>query len=156
MAVVAERAFTSRSTLQKVEAGDANVSIGIYAAGYTSGTFVGEVSTGPRDAFVRRIDRFPSSLRFVPVKPCRVVDTRNALKNLQIPVDYRDAEEFRKFIAADTRMLDAAWIRSSIARAIGSASGERRVLLIRPASLARRRWLADPSVGTARRQPLPP
>ena len=32
MAVVAERAFTSRSTLQKVEAGDTSVSIGIYAA----------------------------------------------------------------------------------------------------------------------------
>lgn len=32
MAVVAERAFTSRSTLQRVEAGDARVSIGIYAA----------------------------------------------------------------------------------------------------------------------------
>lgn len=32
MAVVAERAFTSRSTLQKVEVGNANVSIGIYAA----------------------------------------------------------------------------------------------------------------------------
>ena len=32
MSVVAERAFTSRSTLQRVEAGDANVSIGIYAA----------------------------------------------------------------------------------------------------------------------------
>lgn len=32
MAVVAERAFTSRSTLKKVEAGNANVSIGIYAA----------------------------------------------------------------------------------------------------------------------------
>lgn len=32
MAVVAERAFTSRSTLQKIEAGDATVSIGIYAA----------------------------------------------------------------------------------------------------------------------------
>jgi len=31
MAVVAERAFTSRSTLQKVEAGDTNVSVGIYA-----------------------------------------------------------------------------------------------------------------------------
>jgi hypothetical protein len=31
MAVVAERAFTSRSTLQKVEAGDTTVSIGIYA-----------------------------------------------------------------------------------------------------------------------------
>ena len=31
MAVVAERAFTSRTTLQKVEAGDTNVSIGIYA-----------------------------------------------------------------------------------------------------------------------------
>ncbi len=32
MAIVAERAFTSRPTLQKVEAGDAKVSIGIYAA----------------------------------------------------------------------------------------------------------------------------
>jgi len=32
MAVVAERAFTSRSTLQKVGAGNFNVSIGIYAA----------------------------------------------------------------------------------------------------------------------------
>src|SRR5882724_2820433 len=32
MAVVAERAFTSRPTLQRVEAGDARVSIGIYAA----------------------------------------------------------------------------------------------------------------------------
>ena len=31
MAVVAERAFTSRSTLQRVEAGDTRVSIGIYA-----------------------------------------------------------------------------------------------------------------------------
>ena len=31
MAVVAERAFTSRSTLQKVEAGDTSVGIGIYA-----------------------------------------------------------------------------------------------------------------------------
>ena len=32
MAVVAQRAFTSRSTLQRVEEGDANVGIGIYAA----------------------------------------------------------------------------------------------------------------------------
>lgn len=32
MAIVAERAFTSRSTLQRVEAGDANVSIGIYTS----------------------------------------------------------------------------------------------------------------------------
>ncbi len=32
MAVVAERAFTSRSTLQKIEAGDAGVSVGIYAS----------------------------------------------------------------------------------------------------------------------------
>ncbi len=32
MAVVAERAFTSRSTLQRVEAGDTNVGIGIYAS----------------------------------------------------------------------------------------------------------------------------
>jgi transcriptional regulator with XRE-family HTH domain len=32
MAVVAERAFTSRGALQRVEKGDAGVSIGIYAA----------------------------------------------------------------------------------------------------------------------------
>lgn len=32
MAVVADRAFTSRATLQRVEAGDPGVSIGIYAA----------------------------------------------------------------------------------------------------------------------------
>lgn len=31
MAVVAQRAFTSRSTLQRVEAGDTAVSVGIYA-----------------------------------------------------------------------------------------------------------------------------
>jgi transcriptional regulator with XRE-family HTH domain len=32
MAVVAQRAFTSRVTLQRIEEGDASVSIGIYAA----------------------------------------------------------------------------------------------------------------------------
>jgi transcriptional regulator with XRE-family HTH domain len=32
MSVVAERAFTSRPTLQRIEGGDASVSIGIYAA----------------------------------------------------------------------------------------------------------------------------
>jgi len=32
MAVVAERAFTSRSTLRRVEAGDTSTTIGIYAA----------------------------------------------------------------------------------------------------------------------------
>ena len=32
MAVVADRAFTSRASLQRVEAGDPGVSIGIYAA----------------------------------------------------------------------------------------------------------------------------
>jgi transcriptional regulator with XRE-family HTH domain len=32
MAIVAERAFTSRSTLQRIEEGDPSVSIGIYGA----------------------------------------------------------------------------------------------------------------------------
>ncbi len=32
MAVVAERAFTTRATLQRIEEGDTSVSIGIYAA----------------------------------------------------------------------------------------------------------------------------
>ncbi len=32
MAVIAQRAFTSRSTLQRVEAGDTSVSMGIYAS----------------------------------------------------------------------------------------------------------------------------
>jgi len=53
MAVVAERAFTSRSTLQRVEAGDANVSIGIYAAalqalGLLNG--MGEIADISRDS----------------------------------------------------------------------------------------------------------
>jgi transcriptional regulator with XRE-family HTH domain len=52
MAVVADRAFTSRSTLQRIEAGDANVSIGIYAAvlqalGLLDG--VGEIADIGRD-----------------------------------------------------------------------------------------------------------
>jgi transcriptional regulator with XRE-family HTH domain len=32
MAVIAERAFTSRATLQRIESGDPSVSMGIYAA----------------------------------------------------------------------------------------------------------------------------
>jgi transcriptional regulator with XRE-family HTH domain len=32
MAIIADRAFTSRSTLKRVESGDHSVSIGIYAA----------------------------------------------------------------------------------------------------------------------------
>jgi transcriptional regulator with XRE-family HTH domain len=53
MAVVAARAFTSRSTLQKIEAGDANVSIGIYAAvlnalGLLAG--LGEIADLSRDS----------------------------------------------------------------------------------------------------------
>ncbi|MDX2104589.1 MAG: hypothetical protein EAZ99_01805 [Alphaproteobacteria bacterium] len=32
MAILAERAFTSRATLQKIEAGDTGVSIGLYGA----------------------------------------------------------------------------------------------------------------------------
>ena len=32
MSVVAERAFTSRATLQRIEAGDTNVGMGIYAS----------------------------------------------------------------------------------------------------------------------------
>lgn len=53
MAVVAERAFTSRSTLQRIEAGDAAVSIGIYASvlqslGLLEG--LGEIADISRDA----------------------------------------------------------------------------------------------------------
>jgi tripartite-type tricarboxylate transporter receptor subunit TctC len=35
-------------------------------------------------------------------------DFQSALKNLQIPVDYRDSDDFKTFIAADTKMLEAA------------------------------------------------
>src|SRR5438105_1512812 len=53
MAVVAERAFTSRSTLQRIEAGDASVGVGIYAAvllalGLLDG--VGEIADVSRDS----------------------------------------------------------------------------------------------------------
>jgi transcriptional regulator with XRE-family HTH domain len=53
MAVIAERAFTSRATLQRVEAGDPGVGIGIYAAvlqalGLLGG--LGELAEAGRDA----------------------------------------------------------------------------------------------------------
>lgn len=53
MSVVAERAFTSRSTLQRIEEGDPSVSIGIYAAvllalGLLDG--LGEVADISRDS----------------------------------------------------------------------------------------------------------
>ena len=53
MAVVADRAFTSRSTLQRVEAGDPGVSIGIYGAvlqalGLAAG--LGEIADFGRDS----------------------------------------------------------------------------------------------------------
>lgn len=53
MAVVAERAFTSRSTLQRVEAGDPSVGIGIYGAvlqalGLVGG--LGEIADISRDS----------------------------------------------------------------------------------------------------------
>jgi transcriptional regulator with XRE-family HTH domain len=58
MAVVAQRAFTSRSTLQRIEAGDANVGIGIYAAvlqalGLLDG--LGDIADIGRDSFGRAL-----------------------------------------------------------------------------------------------------
>ena len=58
MAVVAGRGFTSRSTLQRVEAGDANVGIGIYAAvlqalGLLNG--LGEIADIARDSVVQAL-----------------------------------------------------------------------------------------------------
>ena len=53
MAVVAERAFTSRSTLQKIEAGNTSVSIGIYegvlhALGWLDGVSqIADISNDP-------------------------------------------------------------------------------------------------------------
>ena len=54
MKVVADRAFTSRSTLQRIEAGDHRVGMGIYAAvmqalGLLEG--LGEVADWRRDEF---------------------------------------------------------------------------------------------------------
>ena len=77
MAVVAERAFTSRSTLQRVEGGDTTVSVGIYAAvlhalGLLDGLGeladigndpVGQVLASvevPKNAHLRRSARAPS------------------------------------------------------------------------------------------------
>jgi transcriptional regulator with XRE-family HTH domain len=58
MAVVAERAFTSRSTLQRIEAGDPAVSIGIYGAvlqalGLADG--LGEIADISRDSVGQRL-----------------------------------------------------------------------------------------------------
>jgi hypothetical protein len=73
---VAERAFTSRSTLQKIEAGDANVSIGIYAAvlqalglldGLSEIADIGRDSVGQAMASVQLPERV--RLKRTPTKP---------------------------------------------------------------------------------------
>ena len=71
MAVVAERAFTSRSTLQKVEAGNANVSIGICAAvlqalGLLDG--LGEIADIARDSVGQALasGELPKRVRLKP------------------------------------------------------------------------------------------
>lgn len=60
MAVVAERAFTSRSTLQRIEAGDPAVSIGIYCAvlqalGLADG--LGEIADISHDSVGQKLSR---------------------------------------------------------------------------------------------------
>lgn len=71
MAIVAERAFTSRPTLQKVEAGDANVGIGIYAAvlqalGLLEG--LGEIADIGRDTLGQTLasSNLPTRTRLAP------------------------------------------------------------------------------------------
>lgn len=70
-AVVAERAFTSRSTLRMVEAGNANVSIGIYdavlqALGLLDG--LGEIADIARDSVGPALAsaELPKPVRFKP------------------------------------------------------------------------------------------
>jgi len=73
MAVVAERAFTSRSTLQSVEAGAANVNIGIYAAvlqalGLLDG--LGEIADISRDRIGQALASAEPPIRSQLVLPC--------------------------------------------------------------------------------------
>ena len=73
MAVVADRAFTSRSTLQRIEAGDSAVSIGIYAAvlqalGLLEG--LGEVADISRDLVGQALasEALPQRMRLKRIK----------------------------------------------------------------------------------------
>ena len=85
MAVVAQRAFTSRSTLQRVEAGDTNVSIGIYAGvlqalglldGLSKIADIGNDSVGqalasaelPKDVHAAEINRMASAFEHDDLK----------------------------------------------------------------------------------------
>ena len=73
MSVVAERAFTSRSTLQRVEAGDPGVSVGIYGAvlhalGLAEG--LGEIADICRDSVGQRLSSADLPKRIhLPRKP---------------------------------------------------------------------------------------
>ena len=60
MTVVAERAFTSRSTLQKIEAGNTSVSIGIYAGVLHALGLLDGVSKSPISATIQSDRRWPA------------------------------------------------------------------------------------------------
>jgi transcriptional regulator with XRE-family HTH domain len=73
MSVVADRAFTSRSTLQRVEAGDPSVSMGIYAAvllalGLLDG--LGQLADPSRDPVGQTLanESLPKRIRLKPSK----------------------------------------------------------------------------------------
>jgi transcriptional regulator with XRE-family HTH domain len=71
--VIAERAFTSRPTLRRIEAGDHTVSIGIYAAvlqalGLLDG--MGQIADASRDAtgLALASERLPKRIRLRPLR----------------------------------------------------------------------------------------
>ncbi len=73
MAVVADRAFTSRATLQRLEAGDPAVSMGIYAAVmHTLGLLdnLGQLADSSRDPVGQALanEFLPQRVRLKPAK----------------------------------------------------------------------------------------
>ncbi|MBL8174662.1 MAG: hypothetical protein JNK48_08330, partial [Bryobacterales bacterium] len=48
----------------------------LFVTGFTAGALPGQTNSGSLDAFLLQFDTAPSPLRFVPLQPCRAVDTR--------------------------------------------------------------------------------
>jgi len=131
MAVVAERAFTSRSTLQRVEAGDTNVSIGIYAGvlqalGLLNG--LSQIADIANDSVGQTLGDRRSAQARAPQAAGEDVARWLTSRSISILAATRAPSDWREAIGSAVRRrflfeYDAAWLRRPGPVLPGAGSG---------------------------------
>jgi transcriptional regulator with XRE-family HTH domain len=121
MAVVAERAFTSRSTLQKIEAGDTNVSIGIYAGVLQALGLLDGLSQSPTSATTLLGRHWPA-----PTCPSTSTSSgqrdRHAMADFEVHIDL-DGRTLAIGLARSNRVRGAETILFEYDRRVARRSG---------------------------------